>query len=325
MKTRRIIASALAFIMATTAAASSVFAAGETVKISASKAEAEIGGTFSIDISLSGVPSTAIKGCEFALKYDSSVLSITGVKAGEIANTGADSAESDISGEVPAFFEDHSKAGTITLTWATGLSDTGYWINKDGVFATVTGTVSTSATAGEYPIEIVPITRDDISGANNSIYVGYVDGNGTAVEYGTSVSNGAVVIAGKTTATEQTTTTEEPIKTTTTTEEPIKTTPTTTVTSNNQTTTTTQKPVTTTTNGGNDVTDVKYGDLNLDGAIGITDVVYMNKYIAKIISLNAQQIANADTLKDGNINPNDASVLMKYVVSKIDSLPQYAE
>ena len=333
MKTRRIIASALAFIMATTAAASSVFAAGETIKISASKAEAEAGAAFTIDISMSGVPSTAIKGCEFAIKYDASALSITGVKAGEITNTGADSAESDISGECPAFFEDHSTAGTITLTWCTGLNDKGYWISKDGVFATISGTVAAGATAGEYPIEIIPIPREDISGTNNTIYVGYVD-NGTAVEYGTSVANGAVVVAGKTDATTTTTSTTttttstttttdtEPIPgstTTTTVTEPTpgSTTTTTTVTTGNDqpgsSTTTTKKPIV----PGN----VLYGDLNLDETVSMVDVVYMNKYLAGIIKFNDQQLANADCMLDSKLDSGDSQVLLKYMVNKITSLP----
>ena len=323
MKTRRIIASALAFIMATTAAASSVFAAGETVKISASTAEAEAGAAFTIDISLSGVPSTAIKGCEFAIKYDASALSITGVKAGEITNTGADSAESDISGECPAFFEDHSTAGTITLTWCTGLNDKGYWISKDGVFATISGTVAAGATAGEYPIEIVPISREDISGTNNTIYVGYVD-NGTAVEYGTSGANGAVVVVGKTESTTTTTTTTtatEPIpgSTTTTTTvtgpDPGSTTTTTATSGNDQpgsSTTTTKKPV---------PGSVLYGDLNLDETVSMVDIVYLNKYNAGIIKLNDQQTANADCAFDGKIDSSDSMVLLKYMVNKITSLP----
>lgn len=221
MKTKKIIASALAFIMATTVAASNVFAAGETVKISASKAEAAAGASFSVNISFSGVPSTAIRGCEFAVKYDASVLSITGVEAGEITNTGADSAESDVSSESPAFFEDHSTAGTINLTWATGLTDKGYWISKDGVFATISGTVAANAKAGEYPIEIVAISRDDLDGENSSIYAGYIE-NGKALEYETSVVNGAVIVGTGTTVTTvttdiTTTTTTKSSETTTTT------------------------------------------------------------------------------------------------------------
>lgn len=282
MKTKKIIASALAFIMATTVAASNVFAAGETVKISASKAEAEAGAPFSVNISFSGVPSTAIKGCEFAVKYDSSVLSITGVEAGEITNTGADSAENDISSESPAFFEDHSTAGTINLTWATGLMDNGYWISKDGVFATISGTVAADAKAGEYPIEIVAISRDDLDGENSSIYVGYIE-NGKAVEYETSVTNGAVIVGTGTTITTDITTT----------------------------TTTTKKVE----------GDVRYGDLNLDTKVTLVDMVYMSKYLTGAIKFNSQQTANGDCAKDGDVTSSDATALLQFLGEKIDSLP----
>lgn len=324
MKTRTIIASALAFIMATTAAASSIaFAAGETVTISASKAETT--GSFTIDVSLSGVPASAIQGCEFALQYDASVLSITDVTAGDIAKTGADSAEADISGECPAFFEDHSTAGTITLTWATGLSDKSYWISKDGVFATVSGVVAPGAAAGEYPIKVVAIPREDISGSNSSIYVGYNNG-GTAVEYGVAVENGAVIVPGATTTTEAvtTTTTIAPQPGTTTTEVTTTIAPQPGTTTTATTTTIAPQPGTTTSsssNGGGDFT-VLYGDTNLDGSIGMMDVVYLNKYNAGALKFNEQQLANADCKKDGQINSADATALLKYAVKKVDSLPQ---
>ncbi len=298
MKTKKIIASALAFIMATTVAASNVFAAGETVKISASKAEVEAGAPFSVDISFSGVPATAIKGCEFAVKYDSSVLSITGVEAGEITNTGADSAENDISGESPAFFEDHSTAGTINLTWATGLNDSGYWIAKDGVFATISGTVAAGAKAGEYPIEIVAISRDDLDGVNNSIYVGYLD-NGKAVEYETAVTNGAVIVGAVTTVTTGTTVTTDTTTTTTTT------------TSAGGETTTTKK----------DDTEVKYGDVNLDSKITMVDMVYMTKYLTGAVKFNDNQKANGDCAKDGAVDASDATALLQFLGEKIEVLP----
>ncbi len=282
MKTKRIIASALAFIMATTAAASSVFAAGETVTISASKTEASAGSSFSVDISFSGVPATAIQSCEFAIKYDSSVLSITGVDAGEITNTGADNAESDISGDCPAFFEDHSVNGTINMTWCTGLEDKNYWISEDGVFATISGTVASGAAAGEYPIEIVAISRDDLNGTNDSIYAGYVE-NESAVEYSTSVANGAVIIVGET----QVTTTG-----------------------------------TTTTTNSIEISDVLYGDTNLDGVVTLVDLVYLNKRLSNAVKFNAQQEANADCKKDGEIVSSDATALLKFLGEKISALPE---
>ena len=305
MKTNRIIASALAFIMATTAAAGSGFAAGETVTIGASKTEATAGGEFTVEISLADVPATGIMGCEFAIKYDSSVLTVTDVEAGTIANTGSDSAESDISADCPSFYADYSTAGTINLTWSTGLDDTSYWIAEDGQLATIKGTVAAGAAAGEYPVEIVAISRDDISGTNGSIYVGYIDSNNASVEYGTAVSNGAVVVVGQTTATKPTTTTTSDTTTVTTTE----TKPTTTETSD--TTAPTQTPDNT----------VLVGDTNLDGIVGMVDLVYMNKFMAKQITFNANQEANAECVADGKLDGSDANALLKFLVLAIKNLP----
>lgn len=328
MKTNRIIASALAFIMATTAAASSVFAAGETVTIGASKTEAKAGSSFTVDITLADVPATGIMGCEFAIKYDSSVLTVTGVEAGAIANTGSDSAETDISSECPSFYADYSTAGTINLTWSTGLDDASYWIASDGVLATISGTVASGAAAGEYPVEITAISRDDISGTNASIYVGYIDANNASVVYESNVANGAVVVVEETVAT---TTTTTDITTTTTTTEPQPGTTTTTTTTNkpdDSTTTTTTTTVTadtgdvtTTTSQKVPVTEVKYGDVNLDGIVSMVDLVYLNKANASIISLNDAQKANADCAADGTVTAGDAQALLKFLVLSIKELP----
>ncbi len=294
MKTKRIIASALAFIMATTVAAGSVCAAGETVTIKASKSEAQAGSEFTATISLENVPATGIMGIEFAVKYDSSVLTIKDVAAGAIANTGSDAAEPSISSEVPSFFADYSNAGTINLSWSTGLDDKSYWIAKDGELVTITGTVAEGAAAGEYPIEIQAISREDINGTNSSIYLGYIDENNASVEYGSAVEAGAVIVVAQT---EATTTTTTVVATTT---------------------TTTDTNVTTTTPVG----DVYYGDVNLDNTISMVDLVYLNKSIAKLITLNSQQTLNADVKKDNTIVSSDAAVLLQYLLGKFDTLPQ---
>lgn len=299
MKTNRIIASALAFIMATTVSAGSVFAAGETVTLGASTTEVKPGSQFTVDITLADVPATGIMGCEFAVKYDSSVLTITGVEAGEIANTGADSVESDISGECPSFYADYSTDGSVSITWSTGLDDSSYWISQDGTLATITGTVAAGAAAGEYPVEIVPISRD----GNTTINVGYIDANNTSVAYDTAVSNGAVIIVAET----QQTTTTKPAETTTT--GPIVTT------TSPSTTETTSK----TTNGG--AADVHYGDINLDGVVSMVDMVYLNKASAKLVQLNDQQMANADCAFDGSISAADSQALLKFLVLSLSELP----
>lgn len=300
MKTNKVIASALAFIMATTVAAGSVFAAGETVTISATTAEAKVGDAFSVDVMLSDIPATGIMGCEFALSYDASALTISGVEAGAIAGTGADSAESDISGECPAFYADFSTAGTITLTWSTGLTDNSYWITDEGVFATITGTVNTGTAGGTYPISITAISRDDISGTNGDIFVGYIDSDNNSVEYTANTADGAVIVC------------SEVVTTTTTTVTTTETKPT-------ETTTTTTQTSGSTTAGP--APDVLIGDVNLDGSVSLVDVVYLNKGLAGSVQLNAQQKINAECVSDGAVGAADATALLKYCVESIDSLP----
>ncbi len=127
-----------------------------------------------------------------------------------------------------------------------------------------------------------------------------------------------------------TTGTDEPVKTTATetTEKTTETTTVTTVSSGSITTTsdtdttapekTTETTVTTTT-GVED--DIDYGDINLDGVKTIVDLVALNKYLAKVVELNPQQMANADCVADGQVTGTDASALLQFLVEKLDKLP----
>ncbi|MBQ8725218.1 MAG: dockerin type I repeat-containing protein, partial [Oscillospiraceae bacterium] len=67
--------------------------------------------------------------------------------------------------------------------------------------------------------------------------------------------------------------------------------------------------------------DVKYGDLNLDGTVALIDVIYLNKFLSGAITLNEQQKANADCVSDGALNSADAGALLQYTVEAISSLP----
>jgi hypothetical protein len=87
------------------------------------------------------------------------------------------------------------------------------------------------------------------------------------------------------------------------------------------TSTTTKTTTSTTSSSNTPVTDVKYGDINLDGTVALIDVIYLNKALAGSITLNAQQKANADCVKDGSLNSADAGALLKYTVESITSLP----
>lgn len=126
----------------------------------------------------------------------------------------------------------------------------------------------------------------------------------------TTASNTTVTESQTTTATETTTVSESTSSTTEKTGESL---------------TTTTETETSTTTETVPVGDVKYGDVNLDDSISILDVIYLNKYLAKILQLNDQQLANADCCNDKIINSTDASILLRYTIKKIESLPVSAE
>lgn len=88
-------------------------------------------------------------------------------------------------------------------------------------------------------------------------------------------------------------------------------------------TTTETETTTTTTTTAFIPGDIKYGDLNLDDSISMIDLVYLNKYIANVLTLEPTQLVNADCYDDGTkaINANDATALMNRLAQSISSLP----
>jgi len=120
-----------------------------------------------------------------------------------------------------------------------------------------------------------------------------------------------------------TTTTTTTITTTT------DTTTTTTTTSGTGTTTTTTSTTTTTTTttSGEIVWNDLIGDTNLDGRVGVQDIICLNKYLLGQITLNPQAMRNATCKDDGSVNINeinsdDLMSLMRYLVDFIPSLPE---
>ncbi len=87
------------------------------------------------------------------------------------------------------------------------------------------------------------------------------------------------------------------------------------------TTETTAETTSTTTGTAEKPSDVYAGDVNLDKEVTMMDLVYLNKYLAKTITLNEQAMANASCLEDDVINASDASALLKFLVEQVDSLP----
>lgn len=199
MKAKKIVIGAVSAAMLSLLVCSlaPVFAAGETVQITVGNAEVKAGETFSVDISLANVPASGIQCCDFAIKYDSSLITIDSVEAGELANTAA--VKDDPSASMLSIFDksiDNEK-GITSMIWSTALEDASYWMNGDGVFCTVKGTVSADA-KGNIPLEVVPASRDTYTGSNvpvEVISIGYFQ-NKEVVRYDVKVTNGTVSVGG---------------------------------------------------------------------------------------------------------------------------------
>ncbi len=295
MKTKRTMAGILAVAMtASVLAWNPVFAAGE-IGLSAEKVSAKVGDSFTLQISLSDVPASGLGGCEFSLAYDSTIVTVTDVQAGTITDTGSDEQQSAFAGEAPSFDCNYETAGTIDVIWATGLTDSTYWIKQDGVLLTITGTVNESAKAGDVSeFKIQAIGRETKPGSStkyDKVTFVNVDADGVLTSYDTVLSDGSVtVIADGTTTTEAVTGT-----------------------------TTTNTGETTTTS----LVNVNYGDTNLDGVVDLRDAIILNKHLAQqiILEKDSQPFKNADVNADGNVDDQDSDVLVNYVIQLIDKLP----
>lgn len=303
MKTKRTMAGILAMAMAASALAfNPVFAAGG-IGISAEKVSAKAGAEFTLAVSLKDVPSTGVGGCEFSLAYDSSIVTVTGVTAGTVAQTGADDQESVFAGEAPSFDSNFSTAGVIDVIYSTGLTDSAYMVKQDGVFLTITGTVNESAKVGDVSeFKIQPIDRETTPGSgtkNDQIVFASIAEDETVSNYDTVVSDGSVTVVGDSETTTAVTTTTGSESTTTATKE----------------TTVTKDTADTkeTTTGSED--EANYGDANLDGKVDLTDAVTLNKYLAGLVTASEQAIKNMNVYLDDNVDEKDTTYLMKFILN----------
>lgn len=111
----------------------------------------------------------------------------------------------------------------------------------------------------------------------------------------------------------ETTTTETAV---TTTDAGTTTTPEETTTSAADTTAPDKTTTSTTTTGS--LSKANYGDVNMDGVVDLLDAILLNKYMASLVTLTDNQIANADcNQRDGvanNITDEDADTLMNFLL-----------
>lgn len=204
MKAKKIVIGAVSAAMLSLSVCSiaPVFAAGETVQISVGSVSAKAGETFSVDVSLANIPANGIQCCDFAIKYDSSLVKIDSVEAGELANTNA--IEDDPSSALLSIFDSSivNDKGLTSFMWSTSLDDSSYWMKGDGVFCTVKGTISADA-KGTIPLEIVPASRNTYPGSNvqnEVVSVGYFKGK-DVIRYDVKLTNGEITVGDTTNTT----------------------------------------------------------------------------------------------------------------------------
>ncbi len=88
-----------------------------------------------------------------------------------------------------------------------------------------------------------------------------------------------------------------------------------------ETETTASQETTTTTKASTVTGNVTlYGDVNLDGSVDITDAVLLNKKAAGAVELNSIATANADCDVNGEVNSDDAVLLMRFLVHLVNSI-----
>jgi hypothetical protein len=317
MKTKKVVVGTMtaALLSLTLSALPITFAAGETVQISVGSEEVKPGDEFSVDVVLTDIPSTGIQGCDFAVSYDNTIITITSVEAGALTETGA--SEADSTASLIPNFESYilNDKGCVNITWSTSLSDSQYWLQGSGVFCTITGTVSSSAANGTTTdLKLIPISRDsypDSGTSNAKITAGYVSGSKT-VKYDVVSSNGTITIS-------------VPVTTAPTTEAPTAA-PTTAAPTAAPTTAApatvapTVAPTTTA-----PATDVLYGDADCNGSVEISDAVRIMSYTNNTIQypLSEQGLNNADVYNRGDgLNNMDALAVQKRCANVLSELPE---
>ena len=189
---KKLISGFMAAAMAMASFSASVASAADVgLKIGSETKKA--GETFKIDVELSGVPSGGLSSVDFAISYDPSIVSITGVELGSAGSTGAASQEGSDLGET--VFSWYKADKEIVIIWSTGLSDSTYWIKKDGILATISGTVSSNAKNGDVcDLKAKAVGRPEYpkGGDNSDILFSAVADIST--DYTANITNGKITV-----------------------------------------------------------------------------------------------------------------------------------
>jgi hypothetical protein len=191
MKKMKIVSALMAMAMSVTSMGL-VASAASDVNVKIGKETVEKGATFSVDVDLSSLPSTGLSSIDFAISYDKSVIKPTKVTLGTAGNTGAAAQEGDLGSTL---FDSYITDDQIIIIWATGLTDSQYWV-KDGTFLTIEGTaVGEAGTSTDLKGEAVDRAAYPGGSANGDIVFSAV-GESSVQDYTAAFTNGSVTIGG---------------------------------------------------------------------------------------------------------------------------------
>jgi hypothetical protein len=136
--------------------------AADAITISAETKSVESNKEFTVDISLAGVPSSGIAGLDFAIKYDTSLMEVTGVTEGAVSKTNDKQVEGFSSN-----LATNINNGAVSVLWATGsVSDNSKWIKSDGVLLTLNCKAKAD---GDAKVEITKGVRKDAEGIDIAV------------------------------------------------------------------------------------------------------------------------------------------------------------
>lgn len=276
MKKMKLFTGFVAAAMAAVSLSVMTNAAETPVSVKIGEKKVNPGENFSVDVDLSNVPSGGLTSIDFAISYDSSLIDISDVKLGTVGDTGAKSAEGDLGDTV---FDWYKKGDQIVIIWATGLTDSQYWVKSDGTFLTISGSAKANATeGGSSPLKGVAVDRAAYPGgsANKDIVFSAVGSDNSVTDYGAKFTDGSISIG-------------------------------------NPTGTTLSQPT-----SGPSENEWGNADCSADG-VKLADAVLVARVAAndKTATITDDGRANADVTHDGAIDSKDLTKLLKFLAGII--------
>ena len=167
----------------------------DTAAITVGTVIADADGSFSVNVYLDRLPDSGLNAVDFAVAYDAGGLSVSQVEL--LYDTGADAAEAAVDPKLAGtVFRWENTGSEIRIRWATALVNPDYWLKREGVFFSISGTVNADAAPGShFGLRLVPAGWEIGSGSgiyNTEIIVGHMDAEGGMHSCETELTDGHI-------------------------------------------------------------------------------------------------------------------------------------